>query len=150
VLISWLKNHQKFPEGLGSAFLVGFEYARHIMAISTGGGYDDWTSELYRHPGRQSIPGELLEDRYYQRYHDVYSFGVVLLELGRWKRLEASPDHFQNKTPTEIKQVLLHLSANISPFVGSRYVRIVRKCLEADVDSPSMTEILGDLEDLKV
>lgn len=73
-----------------------------------------------------------------------------MLELGRWKMLEASPDHFQDKTPSEIKQVLLDLSANISPFVGSRYVRIVKKCLEADIDSPSMTEILGDLEDLRV
>jgi hypothetical protein len=80
----------------------------------------------------------------------VYSFGVVLLELGRWKRLEASPDHFKNKGPMGIKQVLLDLSTHISPFVGSRYVRIVRRCLEADADSPSMTEILGDLEDLKV
>ncbi|KFY69555.1 hypothetical protein V496_00136 [Pseudogymnoascus sp. VKM F-4515 (FW-2607)] len=151
ILVSWLDAHRKSPEGLGSAFLVGFEYARHKTANSTGSAYDGWTNELYRHPERQNMfSGELLVDSYYERYHDVYSFGVVLLELGRWKTLEATPEHFENKKPLEIKQNLLNLSGNISPFVGSRYTRIVRKCLDATADSPSMTEILGDLEDLKV
>lgn len=65
-------------QGLGRAYLAGFDSFRGVTSHTARAGDDDWARDLYRHPTRQGL---LAHDEYIMQ-HDVYSLGVCLLELG--------------------------------------------------------------------
>ena len=138
-----------FPQGLGHAFLVGFEFARRGSARSTGTGHWGWKEDIYRHPDRQNRDGVDLEI-YYTPMHDIYSVGVLLLELGTWKPLAQSYPDLKLADPDERRRLLLGYTDDAAATIGSRYAALAKKCIAVDVSGIDVQQVLTELQDLRV
>jgi hypothetical protein len=138
----------EFPNSLGHAYLVGFEYARRGTARSTGSGHWNWKEDIYRHPDRQNKDGVDLET-YFTTNHDVYSAGVVLLELGAWTSLAQARPGLKLADPDERRRMLLDYSNTIAGAVGSRYAALARKCIAVDVSGIDVQQLLTELQELR-
>jgi hypothetical protein len=122
---------------IGTPYLVGFSYARRGTARSTGSSRADWRNEIYRHPERQAAELGIDPEVYYKPYHDIYSLGVVLLELGLWERLDTTYEaQLKRATANQRRDRLVDLAGEHLPSkVGSTFSKIVKGCLEVDVDT---------------
>jgi hypothetical protein len=122
---------------------------------------------LYQHPHRQepsepavkanNADGESDKEAPYVQAYDVYSVGVVLLELAIWKSLALQASVFEKVSPVERRKRMVEIAkAKIPPVVGSRFAKIVLRCLNIDeqLDGNTTTdmllEILGDLDELSL
>lgn len=128
---------KRFPSTLGTAFLAGFEYSRRDIDRTTGpltneDLRDPWRYQIYQHPTRQVNQADVVDpEERYQNAHDLYSLGVVLLEIARWKPWEVSAEVLMMKSAEERRKELLRMVERVTMVVGERYVRVVRRCLEA-------------------
>lgn len=143
ILMSWKeapKGRKQFPQNLGSAFLTGFEYSRRAQDVtqhqtfpSWGLEDDYWKFKICQHPHRQIEHGEdLPPDDHYTYADDLYSLGVVLLEVARWRPLEASAQVLRFKSPEARRKELLAMSKRSTVVVGERYTRLLQRCLGND------------------
>lgn len=149
ILMLHSHDDEAFPEGLGHAYLVGFEYARRGSARSTGSGHGDWKDDIYRHPDRQNKDGVDLE-KYFQAKHDVYSAGVVLLELGAWTTLARVLPGLKLADPDERRRLLRDYCGTIAGAVGSRYAALARKCIAVDDSAIDVQDLLTELQELRL
>ena len=91
--------------------------------------------DIYRHPeddgGEKATPA-----------HDIYSLGLILLEVGLWVPLSKLwKSKYDRETFRERLQRIY--SAKLASKCGSKYMRIVRRCLEAPGDFPTESHRLG-------
>ncbi|EJD37869.1 hypothetical protein AURDEDRAFT_173011 [Auricularia subglabra TFB-10046 SS5] len=146
-----------FPWTLGSAYLAGFDFARHEDAASKRAGDNIWWRNLYRHPLRQSSHPETD----FSMLHDIYSLGVVLLEIALWESFVlVGPDGSRTlgrqgrsfakkggkmKSPADIRVALLKKAREYVPLVlGAKYCEVVVMCLDCFDGGLGPTEELLD------
>jgi hypothetical protein len=63
-------------------WVLGFEFSRPDIFVSTGVSDYCAARDIYRHPERQGEP-----DKAFTKKHDIYALGVVLLEIGEFAPL---------------------------------------------------------------
>lgn len=149
VLMLHAYNDLAFPSGLGHAFLVGFEFARHGGARSTGSGHWGWKDDIYRHPDRQNRDGVDLEI-YYTTKHDIYSVGVVLLEIAVWASVAQSLPELKLADPDQRRRLLLDYADQAAGSIGSRYAALAKKCIAVDATGIDVQQVLTELQELRV
>ncbi|MCJ1251358.1 hypothetical protein MMC30_008590 [Trapelia coarctata] len=141
---------------LGTSFLAGFEYTRRDVGVSTGdeAAQGGWKRELYQHPQRCGVEegGEVPP---FTEDHDIYALGCLLVEIGRWKPLEAYPQYFKDVAALERKAKLEEMAGALNITMGQRYSDICARCLRVldegvnFVDSDLVIRhIASDLEEL--
>ncbi|KAF8992378.1 kinase-like domain-containing protein [Cyathus striatus] len=151
-----------FPFHLGTAYLMGFDFARKEDEASSRTGDDEWNKNLYRHPERYGIHPEAN----FNMLHDIYNLGVVLLEIALWRSFVVSKrddEHhmiqylpnpqackFTDKTtgklksPKNIQEMLIRRAEEYIPLVlGDKYKDVVVMCLTG------LEGGFGDVEMLK-
>ncbi|KAF8982761.1 hypothetical protein BDQ17DRAFT_1378503, partial [Cyathus striatus] len=95
--IAMVLHIEVFPFHLGTAYLMGFDFARKEDEASSRTGDDEWNKNLYRHPERYGIHPEAN----FNMLHDIYNLGVVLLEIALWRSFVACK--FTDKTTGKLK-----------------------------------------------
>ncbi|EWC47765.1 hypothetical protein DRE_02965 [Drechslerella stenobrocha 248] len=116
-----------------SAFLVGFDEARHEDAHSGLMGDQTFENNIYRHPDRQG-PGPR---EYYIMQHDIYSLGVCLLEIGLCTAITSLLQDIESmaftsyrQQSTFVKNVFLRETRQSLPNrMGTTYSKVVETCL---------------------
>ena len=140
-------SKERFPQGIGDPFLVGFERSRPELGISAKRGESDIVARIYQHPERWNV---YAESRFYMR-HDVYSLGVVLLEIGLWSSfvrwsksrqkwvlwgleiddiISKDGEFKEDKGAIDLQERLMEKARKLlPPRLGKRYTDIVVACL---------------------
>ena len=130
------------PTSLKQAYFSGLGAARpdNNTALSSQGAVETSVG-IYRHP---DVMGQGQPVARYNVMHDIYSLGTVLLEIGTWTRHEK---RYVRGTPARaFRTQLLDIAVpQLGPAVGSRYMIVVKKCLEGYFEG--LSNFRGDEED---
>ncbi|KAH8777026.1 hypothetical protein F5882DRAFT_503016 [Hyaloscypha sp. PMI_1271] len=124
-------------------WVLGFEFSRPDIFVSTGVSDYCPSRDLYRHPERQGEP-----DKAFTKKHDIYALGVVLLEIGLWEpALTFERNNFAYvRDPYAVqKQLMKYAERRLESRVGKKYRDVVLSCLSGDFDVANDTK-----EDLKL
>ncbi|KAL2435565.1 hypothetical protein ABEF95_004850 [Exophiala dermatitidis] len=92
--------------------------------------------QIYRHPNHDSHAPEVVPA------YDIYSLGLLLLEIGLWIPLSKlwKPKYDRKIFMSRVQQIYSH---KLAPKCGSKYMRVVQKCLQA----PSELKFRNNYED---
>jgi hypothetical protein len=152
IIVFTTSETQKFPQTLGTPFLVGFDRSRLQQGGTKKRGDDILTDSVYQHPKRWGVTAE---DRF-TILHDIYSLGVVLLELGLWKpivRWSSSRGRYiswsvlddlidgerqklrPNVEPIHICNRFIKIASEGLPCkMGQKYANVVVACLTGNIE----------------
>jgi len=148
-------NEDNQLPSLADPYIGGFDYARPDRPGEVSGPrkmYLEREHNVYRHPDVQDDPIQqplpsssspttatptisLAFDSAltrYQKVHDIYSLGVILYEIGTWK--SALQAGFERLNPSAFREQLVSSCPELGPLMGTKYERIVRRCLKGDFD----------------
>ena len=131
-------------KGLLTPYLVGWGIARpqdpqheRASAATNEDNEQDLEANIYRHPERYGKPST-----HYSNKHDLYALGVVLLEIGLWQTMSskfarpiAIAKEKESLPPASMKHMhLMELcnKARLKQEMGTRYAKVVERCLTTD------------------
>ena len=147
-------------------YIGGFDYARPDRPEELSGPAKTFIAaerNVYRHhdvqdePVQQSVGQESKDTNpwtvantseaakpvtRYQKIHDIYSLGVILYEIGIWRR--AMEKYISHRDPGNFKDNLIESCSDLGPLMGTRYERVVRRCLNGDFGVPYIKDETKD------
>ncbi|KAF2256094.1 hypothetical protein BU26DRAFT_526630 [Trematosphaeria pertusa] len=143
-----LSVEQKFPHGLGKAFLVGFDAVKEDYSLTDGNGIPDADS-LYQHPDRLFV----VPRPKYGVVHDIHSLGMVFLEIALWKPLERYRPKLLSPDGEVREQILIELLRLAAISMGNRFKTMISWCLGRSSDETVdclrfSKEVIEGLEDM--
>lgn len=88
---------------------------------------EPFAAQIYRHPNHDIHASEIVPA------YDIYSLGLLLLEVGLWIPLSKlwKPKYDRNIFMNRVQQIYSH---KLAPKCGSKYMRLVQKCLQAPAE----------------
>ena len=85
---------------------------------------EPFSATIYRHPDHDIHASEVVPA------YDIYSLGLLLLEIGLWVPLQKlwKPKYDRDIFMERVQRIYAH---KLAPKCGSKYMRVVQKCLQA-------------------
>lgn len=85
---------------------------------------EPFSATIYRHPDHEIHASDVVPA------YDIYSLGLLLLEIGLWVPLQKlwKPKYDREIFMDRVRKIYAH---KLAPKCGSKYMRVVQKCLQA-------------------
>lgn len=125
-------HHSNLPRELRSPYLLQScqDFLSRLQAE------EPFAATIYRHPDHDIHASEVVPA------YDIYSLGLLLLEIGLWIPLQKlwKPKYDRSIFMERVQRIYAH---KLAPKCGSKYMRVVQKCLQA----PSELQYRNNYED---
>ena len=142
-------NNESWLNGITDPFFLGFLYSRsNVENAFTEGPTEDAHHRDYQHP---NYSRKRINNPTYRAEYDYYSLGLVLLEIGEWKSLgkilKRLEDAFPSNGPSvaRLDFLLRRCVPRLKYSMGTRYQRIVERCLSGNFEVPGSFEVPSNL-----
>ncbi|EXJ89573.1 hypothetical protein A1O3_02640 [Capronia epimyces CBS 606.96] len=116
-------HRSNLPKELRSPYLL--QSCQDFLSRSRA--EEPFAVQIYRHPDHDIHVAEVVPA------YDIYSLGLLLLEVGLWIPLSKlwKPKYDRRTFMNRIQQIYSH---KLAPKCGSKYMRLVQKCLQAPTE----------------
>ncbi|EXJ95523.1 hypothetical protein A1O1_00645 [Capronia coronata CBS 617.96] len=116
-------HRSNLPKELRSPYLL--QSCQDFLSRSQA--EEPFAAQIYRHPNHDIHASEIVPA------YDIYSLGLLLLEIGLWIPLSKlwKPKYDRKIFMNRVQQIYSH---KLAPKCGTKYMRLVQKCLQAPAE----------------